>query len=680
MLTVTYPWLLLGLLGLALPIAAHLIYSQQSQHVRFSSIRLIVPTRTPQAHRKGITDALLLLLRLLIVICVTLSIAGLEWIPANSTYFQRETVILLDMSASMSTSDKQERAKSLVADLIEDENGIAGLVTYGQHASTLSALTPDKQSLLKALNDATPTLEEGNPQKAIQAVVKLYSTGAPEKHLLIVSDFQSSDWQQVSYDLRDHSISFSLHEVSGDPVGDPIENQTILSVETSELSNQSLRVSASLINYSPADQQRTIELSVAGKQIEQVTQLLSGQVKQLFFEVPKSLSGKAIVRIAEDDGYTQDNTLFFWLTQPLPTRVGIVTPASAPQQSLNEAKFLRAALLSRSDYEWQRFEVVDSLNLQSGILHTDYIDLLMIAGLASDIPSDIGAELRLFIQSGGVVVATTGKGMAETLRQLNHFHLLSAQFMGTGSKTRLDMSPFRISALEPDSPLQSIFSGSASNDLMLTRIYRFSKIKLLEPARVIARVDGDYPLIVDKPIGNGRLIFSAMRMDSNWSDLPLRPSFVPLIKELVLPYIDISEHPSLTVNEPLISDDLQFSSAQPGLYVDQGERLSVNVSRRESIPETLTSSAVAEILGGSSPWESGRHATPADNGGHSQLSHPLWQWFMLAAVLSLLLESIIARYGPTSTASYRTALNAEPVSNVEPILDKKPNVEVEIVP
>ncbi len=277
MLAATYPWFLLGLSGIALPIAAHLIYSQQSQLIRFSSIRLITPTRTPQRRRKGITDALLLLLRILIIICVVLAIAGIEWIPPGSTYFQRETVILLDMSASMNTTSKQARAKALVEELIADEDGLAGLIIYGREPTTLSAPVSDKPSLLQALQDAVPTLEEGDPQKAIQATVQLFSAETSTKHLAIVSDFQSSDWQQVNYDLRNRSVSFSLHRITGDPVRDPIDdlvdNQAILSVDTSELSSQSLRVSVSLINYNPEDQQRTIRLSIAGEQFEKTVAL-----------------------------------------------------------------------------------------------------------------------------------------------------------------------------------------------------------------------------------------------------------------------------------------------------------------------------------------------------------------------------------------------------------------------
>lgn len=644
MLSFAYPWLLIGLLGLTLPLAAHLIYSQQSQYLRFSSIRLITPTKTPQTHRKTITDPLLLLLRLLIIICVTLAIAGLEWIPAGTTYLNRESVILLDLSASMNTPEKQEQAKALVEDLIEDEDGLVGLVTYGKQTNSVATLTSEKPTLVKALNDVVPTLEEGNPHQAIQTAVKLYAAGASEKRLLIISDFQSSDWQRVSNNLKDRSISFSLHRV-GDEARD---NQAVLSIETSELSKNSLRVSTSLINYGENDEHRTVQLSVAGKMYEKSTQLLPGQIKQLFFEVPKTQSGKATVSIVEDDGYPIDNTLYFWLTQPPPTKVTVVTPASALQRSRDEAKFLRAALLSRSEYEWQRFSVADASDLQSSLLQTDNTDILIVAGLPNDITPALGGELRQFLLGGGIVLATTGNGMAETLRQLNHFNLLSAQFMGAGSKTPGDKSPFRLSALDPGSPIQPVFSGLASNDLMLTRIYKFSKIKLLEPAVVIAKLDGDYPLIIDKMIGNGHLIFATIRMDLRWSDLPLRPSFVPLIKELVLPYIDISEHPSLTVNQLWINDNRRFSAKAPGLYIEQGERIAVNVSRLESIPENLTSATITEILGGTSSREANHHVKLIDRG---ELSHPLWQWLILAAVLFLILESLLIRFGSAPEAT-----------------------------
>ncbi|MDH5737958.1 MAG: BatA and WFA domain-containing protein, partial [Gammaproteobacteria bacterium] len=447
MLSLASPWLMLGLLGLALPIAAHLIYAHQSERVLFPSIHLITPTRTPQSRRKSVSNLLLLFIRILTILFLTLGAAGLQWVEPESEITASETIILIDQSASMNTSDKQSLVADLLEALVRKQEGKTGFITFGKQPNVLLPLTRDSKEILAAIENVKAGLEEGRPQSAIDTAVQLFGSQSAEKHLHIISDYQAVNWQSINHQLGEASISFTLHEINDEHRN----NQTILTAAHSELSQKSQRISASLTSVADETQQRLLQLQVGDSVFEKTVAIHPDRPNQVFFEIPQTFSGAATLRFVEQDDYEADDTYHFWITRPLPSKVAFVTPGSDAEISREEPKFLASALLSQAENQWRRFEMVDSLAGKGRKLHPDFVDILMIAGFPKNLSPAIANGLRQYMQEGGIVLATTGNGMAETLKQLEDMKILSARFLGAGSKTRLDMKPFRISPLRKES-------------------------------------------------------------------------------------------------------------------------------------------------------------------------------------------------------------------------------------
>jgi hypothetical protein len=75
----------------------------------------------------------------------------------------------------------------------------------------------------------------------------------------------------------------------------------------------------------------------------------------------------------------------------------------------------------------------------------------------------------------------------------------------------------------------------------------------LDPV-ILARLDSGDPFLVEKPFGEGRVIACATACDADWSNLPARPSYLPLVQRLAV-YLASNVYPprNLEVGQQLLS-------------------------------------------------------------------------------------------------------------------------------
>ncbi|MCD8483610.1 MAG: BatA domain-containing protein [Verrucomicrobia bacterium] len=85
MLSFSQPWFLLGLVGLAIPVALHLINRRPARRWIFSSLRFLSPAPLPRQGRRKLSDLLLLLLRILAFAAIVFMLAGPAWLPTDPT-------------------------------------------------------------------------------------------------------------------------------------------------------------------------------------------------------------------------------------------------------------------------------------------------------------------------------------------------------------------------------------------------------------------------------------------------------------------------------------------------------------------------------------------------------------------------------------------------------------------
>jgi hypothetical protein len=98
------------------------------------------------------------------------------------------------------------------------------------------------------------------------------------------------------------------------------------------------------------------------------------------------------------------------------------------------------------------------------------------------------------------------------------------------------------------------FRGRGESALLTTPVFQYYKLEIPQDSaarKVLALGNGD-PLVVEEAIRRGRVVLVATSAEVAWSGLPLWPSFVPLIQEM-LSYLVAGEamQRNLTVGEPI---------------------------------------------------------------------------------------------------------------------------------
>ena len=103
-------------------------------------------------------------------------------------------------------------------------------------------------------------------------------------------------------------------------------------------------------------------------------------------------------------------------------------------------------------------------------------------------------------------------------------------------------------------PLAAVFRDSEQAGLLTTPVHKYFKLRLPEAGRaeVALAFDNGDPFIVDEAIGRGRSILVATSADTSWTAMPMWPSYVPIVQELLMLAIrgHVQEH-NVTVGQPL---------------------------------------------------------------------------------------------------------------------------------
>jgi hypothetical protein len=199
-----------------------------------------------------------------------------------------------------------------------------------------------------------------------------------------------------------------------------------------------------------------------------------------------------------------------------------------------------------------------------------------------------------------------------------------------------------------------------------------------------------HPLLVESRFGNGRMIYSAIGSDPGWSNFPIKPFFAPLFFR-VIDYLVQGEGAVLNTHElgrtfqtvlqtnsdavtirkegesiiPEVRQTFQGTEISypatewgPGWFTleteDQTFIFSANQNAMESQLTSLDISELAEISGsmfshvqavkvGSDKTELIGELEMASFG------REIWYWFVLIAIILLLLESLISRHYKAET-------------------------------
>jgi hypothetical protein len=509
------PAFLLGLLAIGLPLWLHRLSSDNPNKQKFSSSMFLEPGEPRRVLAKRLQYLLLLALRIGVLVLLALAFAqpALWRTPeAGDSDGARLHLIVLDTSASMAYGDRWDRARAAASDVIDSLGGDdrGQLVGAGRVFEVLGPATSDPSVLRQTLNTVEPgvfRLDYGQLMRSVDALLR----GAELPVVIdLVTDVQQSGLPTRFGELAPRrQAELAIHDVADRRA----QNWTIDSFGGSALTGE---LEASVRSFATEDATRSVRLELNGRTVDQQSvEIAAGGRAQARFAPLELAAGSNRVTVSLDpsDDLAADDRRFLALKRPQPRSVLLV----ASDQRGRGALFLSSALGTLKTLALTPETKAPNKLTERPLTEYSFV-VVTDAGLIG--PAETAA-LQDYVQNGGRVLLALGPRSAGLVGvPVGGQQLKSAPTLGAAAT---------LSIGEIDS------SHPALRGLDELRTAKFTRVVAVEPGpedRVLARLDDGTPLLLERPLGSGRVLLFTSSLDREWNDLPVQPVFVPFMAGL----------------------------------------------------------------------------------------------------------------------------------------------------
>ncbi|MEJ2128396.1 MAG: BatA domain-containing protein [Woeseiaceae bacterium] len=511
MMSLLAPLFLLGTLAVALPFWLHRLHTQSSNREPFSSAMLLETTDERVHVQKKLKYYMLLALRVLLLVLLALAFAKPLWtspegLPGNDP--DGTHLVLVDTSASMNRSGTFEQALDDARQAIGSAPGGALLqvLSAARDVREASALTTDRDvaaGALQGLDPGTARLDFGD---AMATIDRLAEDLPSPVTLHVTSDFQDSGLPVRFADL----VSSQISSLQVHPTGTQRSNNW--SIDAIRVTADGIDVVVTATGDDVAD--AVVTATVNGSQADR-REISSGDFGTVSFtELPLEQGDNRVqVEIDANDDLALDNIRYHVIRKEPPTPIPLLTLDIAGLP----VTYLSAALLSdpRSNYE-----------VEAAVIGS--FDTRTLSRYRWVVVDDIGAvDARLesaldeFVRNGGGLLAFTGRRSASS----NRLPLLGNDIRGA-SLTPNEYGFLVIGQVESGHPLLAATDGWYDVNFSET-----IPLVAADNDEVLVRLENGEPFIIERHIGQGRVLLVAGDLQNRGNDLPTRPVFVSFVIE-----------------------------------------------------------------------------------------------------------------------------------------------------
>ena len=566
-----HPALAFGALLAVVPLIIHLLNRRRHKPLRWGAMRFVEAAYKRTRRRMQLENLLLLLMRMLAVAALAFAVArpfaGRGALGAL-TESSRDMVLLLDASASTGYREDIDtvfdrivrRAESLVGELNASGTDRVHVLLLADDARLIAWPTPEKAlSVLTTLDNPNDT--PLNLNAAFAEVERLVTDGE-------ILDLSRTEVRLLT-DLQRNSFAGSIED-SGTPAYfdrlDALEAQGLkvwvedlgpASTTPANLSVQSIQLDgggrgpkeASVTVYNHSNQPQPgvrVSLDLDGNRLpSQRVDLEPRAQAQVSFPLGVMDPGPhSLVGATEGDRLIADDSRASVALVPEPTRVLLVNGSPAEDIVQDGVGYLRLAL--EQEGSGDLLSPFDVTTLRAGELSRpdlslDGYDVIWLAGMPA--PSQEWVQrIEEKVLEGAALVISAGpqmgdlQGYNERLFRADGTGLLPGEMLRQVSIARQG-DFYRIERFQEDHPALELFADASTRPLLIGVPFSDFVALGVEPtARVLASLDdqGQSPLLVEKPLGRGKVMFFASSINEDWTLLPRAgPTFVPFAYELL---------------------------------------------------------------------------------------------------------------------------------------------------
>ena len=603
--------------AVAAPIVIHLLFRRRARRVDIGTLRFLKIVLQDNAHRRNLKRWLLLSLRMLALLLLALMFAR-PWLRGEGGLgSDRELVLLVDQSGSMSATfsgPASTRWDKALATARERLKAIpeGTVVHVGFFDETVHPQSNFQQTLAgTGLKPSVAATDYGEAFKWARDL--LWRSRRGSRQLVMITDLQKSGMRRTRVPEFPAEVQLEIVDVGRTAS----RNAAVVSVQplsTEWRAGEPLVVTATVFNTSVLpvrDLPVTLNLSQGSKTVDQqaTVSLAGGGREQVQFSVSLEQPGlcRGSVKIGKA-GRTDELALDDerWFAFPVRSVDKVLLVDGEPGSSVfgAETYFLEMALRLRppnpleastangeqnsgeepsktsepkkasgvSPFEPVRIEH----NAGSPLPDLQPYRVVVLANVAELSPDEEQA-LQKYVMAGGGLVIFGGKRLAE-----GAYPVMTAQQILPASVEGLrESGDFRVETWDHEHSLLAGLSDPQHGDL---RTLKFRKVLNLKPrplAKVLVKDPQGNPLLVEGLAGKGRVLFFAFGADRDWSDWPTHRLFVPFIHQTLR-----------DMTGRLGNTGVREQVGPPGISEESGKLVVSNFEPRESELERISEAAL----------------------------------------------------------------------------------------
>ena len=513
------PWFLAGLAGLALPVYLHLLKRQTARPKPVSSLMLFESRTQSSTRHRRLRYFLLLSLRLLVLLLLILAFAN-PFVNRNTTALSSARLVLLvvDNSFSMRAGTRLADAKDAAMRVLSGKGAArAQVAAFGSQLRLMTQPIEDQTALRAAVQAIQPGDGHGNFGELARAVRAMAESVHTPIELHLFSDMQRGDLAATFSDMTlPANVKLETHAV----VLKAQPNWTVESVDAPGQvwgkAAKPVHVQAVIAGYGTPAAQRTVSLVVNGKTTTTKTVVVpaNGRATVDFpgLEVPYGFS-RCEVKIDAADAFPSDDLRRFAVERSDPRKVLLIHNYSDNRSPLYVGAALSAA--AQSAFLLESIDVNEAADRQP----SNYA-FIVLSDL-NTLPPLLENSLTGYVRAGGSLLIAAGTSAGGR----SQIPIFGAHIVETRDYSRV---PGRYMAVgSSDSSYPGVAQAGGWEGV------KFFYALDVDPgaARVIVRLGDQTPLLLEKRIGEGRVVLFTSGLDNLTNDFPLQPAFVPFIEQ-----------------------------------------------------------------------------------------------------------------------------------------------------
>lgn len=695
-MTFGQPWFLLGTLAAFIPLLVHLFDRRRPRVVPFAALDFVLKSQKRTASRLRLKRLLLYLLRTLVLLAVPIALSRPSFATdelAASRHGVAATAIVLDTSLAMRWSDgtrlfdaAKDEARSVLRNLAPEEP--ATVIICTRSPTAVAPVGFERARSMGAIEDALPGYEAVDLNRCLEVAARsLDDSPLPNRRLVLVSALTQGSLRlettpPLGATIKGEKVKpeFVVRDVAK---GKDLPNRAIVDVHAEaapQLGPRAWQFTFTVRNFSK-EAARDVELllEVDGEIVQKGFVDLAAEgttQKTLSWRFAQggvtTVSGRL-----EGDFLPDDDAHSVVLSVPRALTALIINGSPSPQKYKDEAFFTEAALSATGSPVRAVMRDADAAWREK---LADY-DVVLLLNVEAP-PPEAAQALKEFVNAGGGLFvsvgdrvdpeawnATMGAVLPRKLRVVK-----TAVEPGQGdAATRAA----RLTQVALNHPVMVPFTGRAREGLLSTRFYRYA---LFEgdaqgvETEVLGTMDDGAPVFLASRRGKGRVFVFCSTVDRDWSDLPIRTSFLPLMQRIagwLTGTLDEREEVRAKVGESVVlkpetGQSPAWARASSGAEVALTAMPEGGVVSGGPLPEpgpylvvdakgaTLEKLGFAVAIDASasnlsrhsldslSEWLGEESVRTAGSGG-PESSTPLWTWLITLAVVAFFFEGLLLR-------------------------------------